>query len=695
MRWWEKEPLRLVEIGDGLDFSAIALEKEVEAVKRLGGNVQHFHCMLHSANEGDTAGLNDRRFFFETKLAKKNNPDRLRAYLPLAHKRGIRVIVYFNVHWYSQRFGKEHSDWLQLKEDSKPMDDVYTTGTSFCINSGYREWVFQILRDLCNYEIDGILYDGPIFFDKTCYCEECRRIFRRKTGAEVPPKSNRQHPLWKRLIDFQAESLGRFLADSDTIIKKINPEVLLYMNGNSNWPYWPTGRDNHQIIKHTDMLIAEGGFLYNDLNQTPVYKPAMCAKLLVSQARGKPAFSANCVGHKPWSWYPLPAAEISLMFAETLASGTTFWTAVFPDDLSQPELKVITSYNQLIKDNPVPFFQTKSLSKVALVWPSHSVEVYAGSTVPLTDFTKEVKAESVGDIDAEFTGFYEGLSRAQVPFDVIDEENFNNLSRYELLFLPNASCLSPASVEMLKMFVRNGGNLVASFETSLYDEAGKKKKDFQLEELFGCNFAGSIFGPLDWDYISPAPRRGSYLLKDITKKFLPAPTYGVQVKLTTGRVLLYFCGRLAGCYEHPPKISEQPFLVLNRLGKGNILYLAGTLGLSLGKFRFPEYLLLFKNICSEFSSSLVTIESAPRVEVSLREKGEQIFLHLINQTSGLKRPLTSFHPLLDLRINLFLNKKVTQANALRTEKRLELKKVRTGISLVLPHLNDYEIIALQ
>ncbi len=429
MRWWEKEPLRIVEICDGIDFGVITLKKQAEEIKRLGGNAQHFHCMLVSAGEHDTGGLNEMGFFFKTKLAKKNNPDRLKAYLPLAHKRGIRVIIYFNVHWYSQKFGKEHADWLQIKEDGKPIDNVYTTGTSFCINSGYREWVFQLLRDLCDYDIDGIFYDGPIFFDKTCYCEECRRIFRDRTGAELPPKSNRQHPLWKAFIDFQAESMRRFLADSDAIIKNIKPDVLLYMNGNGNWPYWPTGRDNHQIVKHTDMLIAEGGFFYNDLNEAPVYNPAISAKLLVSQAKGKPAFSANCVGHKSWNWYPLPAAEISLMFAETLASGTTFWTAMFPDDLSQPEMKVITSYNELIKNNPVAFFQTESLSKVALVWPSRSVEVYTGSSIPLTDFTKKIKSEGVGDINAELNGFYEGLVRAQVPFDVIDEDNLGGLSR--------------------------------------------------------------------------------------------------------------------------------------------------------------------------------------------------------------------------------------------------------------------------
>jgi len=87
--WWEKEPLRIVEICSGMGFDALSLLEEAEAVKKLGANVQHFHCMAHAATVDDTSGLDDKRFFFETSLAKKKNPDRIKEYLPLAHKREI------------------------------------------------------------------------------------------------------------------------------------------------------------------------------------------------------------------------------------------------------------------------------------------------------------------------------------------------------------------------------------------------------------------------------------------------------------------------------------------------------------------------------------------------------------------------------------------------------------------------------
>lgn len=688
MNWWEKEPLRIIEICNAFDLQKLPIEEEVKAVKKLGGNVQHFHCM------DSAGGLDDLRLFFETSVARKKNPDRLKEYLPLAHKEGIRVVVYFNVHWYSRNFGKEHPDWLQIRENGAPVDDVYTTGTSFCINSPYREWVFQILRDLCKYDIDGIFYDGPIFFANTCYCGSCRKLFKEKYGEEIPPKSNRLHPLWKKLIEFQSDSLQRFLSDSEIIIKGANPDILFYMNGNSNWPYWPTGRDNHKIIKHTDILGAEGGFIYRDLNQTPIYKPGITARILNNQAEGKPTVVFDCAGHKPWSWYLLPGTEISILLAETIANGSNYWLAIFPDDLSQPELEVVTSYGDFIRKNPEPFYQTKSIARIALLWPSRSAEFYSGSSIPLTDFTREIKAEGIGDITQEFEGFYEGLVRSQVPFDVIDEENLKNLSQYQLLILPNAACLSQEDINNISEFVANGGNIVASFESSLYNEYGERQDDFQLNNVFGIKFTGNIFGPMDWDYLSYSTELNSLFLDNITKKYIPAPTYGIKIKTTTSQILLNFCEKLKGCYEHTPEISMQPFMVINQYGKGKSIYLAGTFGITFRNFRFPEYLTLIKNFSNQLSSTLVAIENAPWVEINLRKKRNKLFLHLINHTSGLKRPLTFLHPLTNLKINIF-EVSIKEAKSLRTGKRLPLKISKQKTSIILPSLEDYEVIEIK
>jgi type 1 glutamine amidotransferase len=389
----------------------------------------------------------------------------------------------------------------------------------------------------------------------------------------------------------------------------------------------------------------------------------------------------------------LPEREISLLLAESLAGGANYWVPFFPSDLSQPELRVVASYNALIKRNPEAFSNTRSMAKVALLWPAASVEFYEGSSVPLTDFTREIEATRVGDIGQEFLGFYEGLARAQVPFDVIDERNFPDLHRYQLLVMPNAACLSAESCRTIIDYVRDGGNLVASFETSLYDEKGRKEGDFRLAQLFGVRFSGRIFGPMHWDYVAPKLKPRAPLLKGITREFIPAPTYGVETQCVTGACLASFCTKLAGPYDHAPEVSPVPFLVTSEFGRGKVVYLAGTFGISLSNFRFPEYLTLVRNMTAWLSRTPVVMRGAPWVEVSARRNDEAVFVHLVNQTSGLKRPLTHIQGVTDLEVILPWTK-CRGARALRSNKRLKTRTGRRGTSFTIPLLGDYEVVEL-
>jgi beta-galactosidase GanA len=53
-----------------------------------------------------------------------------------------------------------------------------------------------------------------------------------------------------------------------------------------------------------------------------------------------------------------------------------------------------------------------------------------------------------------------------------------HLAPYATLVLPNLAALSDAQCDQLRAFVKNGGNLIATYETSLYDEWGVRRSDF-------------------------------------------------------------------------------------------------------------------------------------------------------------------------------------------------------------------------
>src|SRR5438105_2754135 len=66
------------------------------------------------------------------------------------------------------------------------------------------------------------------------------------------------------------------------------------------------------------------------------------------------------------------------------------------------------------------------------------------------------------------------------------------MHQFKVLALPNIVNLSDAQCAQLKAFVEKGGGLVATHETSLNDERGRRRADFGLAALFGASFAGNV-----------------------------------------------------------------------------------------------------------------------------------------------------------------------------------------------------------
>jgi hypothetical protein len=522
-------------------------------------------------------------------------------------------------------------------------------------------------------------------------------LFREKYGREMPSKaslsSEPSSPGWKEIIEFQSDSISGFLRKSNEILKKHN--LLFYMNGNTLAPSWPTGRDNRKIIRETDILGAEGGFLYGELKE-PVFKPGAMAKLLETQAGGKPTVVFDAAKQGPWTFSTLPAGEISILYSQTITHQANVWLAVSAvANLHEEELEIIRKYNRFIKANPGPFHKTASLARTALVWPQETVNFYSGSTVPLTDFTREITHEKAGNIEEEFYGFYDALARLHIPFDVIDEPALEtDLSRYDMLILPNVACLSRTLTEKLKIYVSNGGNILSTFETSAFDENGARLDEPGLKELTGTATFGDIFGPLQWDYVA-LTGPGHFALTGIKNRVLPAPEYGLKVR-TDATAPVMFCKPLPGSYSGSPERSDHPFIIENQFGKGKSIYIAGTFGGSLYRYHFPEYYQLFDNIIDKCSSSAARIENAPSsVEITVRKKDSAIYVYLVNFTSEMKRPVQRIIPVPGIHISVTVNEKIRSVTALWTGTKLEFRIEGNQCTITLPVLEEYEVIELR
>ncbi len=479
--WWEK-PVRIADFGM-TEFSLEKLETSVKRKKELSFNAEHLG--IFDANGGDR-GI----FYFKSSVADKVPADFLGPYLDMAHHAGIKVLIYFNVHWLHADFAGKHHDWLQLKRDGAAIDDVYGRGMSPCVNSpGYRAYSFQAIRDLARYPIDGVFLDGPIFISSGCFCAACREKFRTSCQAELPSKEDWEDFTWKKFIEFRYDSITDYMRDSRAALKEVRPEAIIYMNGQGLWPSWPNGRDNRRLAAHQDIVGAEGGFLGGVLGQVPLWKPAMSAKLLETQAAGKPTVIFTAGHHCGFDRCTIPPAETALLYAGTIAHGASPWYGLYYDDTGTAGPSSTGELNRFIRANEQYLGGTTSVANVALMWSVRTADYYR-ATVPVTDFTQDgeklTKQIKAGDHYKAFSGYFEALTRSHVPFDVLDEQGVEEkLDRYACLVLPNAACMSDRLAGIVAAWVRKGGILVSSFETSFYDEWGVKRASPALAELAG------------------------------------------------------------------------------------------------------------------------------------------------------------------------------------------------------------------
>src|SRR5258708_25910101 len=98
---------------------------------------------------------------------------------------------------------------------------------------------------------------------------------------------------------------------------------------------------------------------------------------------------------------------------------------------------------------------------------------------------------------------YQALIEARIPFEMAHDRLLDpaHIDRFKLLILPNIAALSDAQCEQLRQYVSRGGSLLATHETSLYDEWGVRRQNFGLSSLFRVNSNGPVQEPMQNSYL--------------------------------------------------------------------------------------------------------------------------------------------------------------------------------------------------
>jgi hypothetical protein len=626
------------------------------------------------------------------------------------HRRGVRII--FPVACSYGEAGtslQEHPDWAQTDGEGKR--------TSYCcVNSPWRAAFFVRLQDILRrFEVDGIFLDGPFMAAEACYCEHCLAKFEADFGQEQPRKPDWNSRLWKQFIRWKYESIAEFLGDAKAAVVAVRPDAPIYGNCcGTHRIARESARDPQLWARHVDILGAEAFMYYPDrFVQRPLWAQSITAKSLTAAAGGKPAVVFITFAVRPWYHRPLPPAMIKLTAAQTFANGASPWyECVLP---RSPEAKALAKTYRFFAEREAFFDRAESAANVAVLWSRQTGDFYGldpeESSAAIEDFVTGGEEAMKRHDDpsrvhiTSLRGTCDALIRSHIPFDLIHDQNLlpdKDLSRYAAIVLPNAACLSDPQCEAVRRYVASGGGLVATYETSLFDEWGDLRADLALGDVLGVRRSGPVLGPLSMRYFS-GPRTRHPLLAKV-RWLMPSTDYLLPAQALTGRnVLLQLVAeRFAYAKSGPDyrsfKLAE-PFLVAGRFGKGRTVYFAGDIGDRYWKHPLPEIRQLLANAVRWASRDAlpVSVDAPETVEAVLTRQPSRnrVLLHLINCTGEMANPISRILPVSNISVHLkrrWLGAEVKKVFSISSGKNVPFRSSGRDILVEVPVLDDYDAL---
>lgn len=681
-----------------LDGGGAKGDKPIEELVRWKRslNVDAEHLQLnHSMMQGADGGDDPKCYLFKNRYGFKE--DWLARYLPVANKHNLKVIVYFNCHWFKP--GRFPAGFYNLDGAGKP-GILYGNGHGACPRGPFREWSERMAEDLGKYPIAGVFLDGP--FQGECHCDSCRREFKKRYGADLPSSAAKCKPeLLDAFTAFPGEAAAGYVRAFARGLRRHNPGALLYMNDTA---FGSDGSAMAATAGDTNLIGAEGGFIgYGPLDGNFPFRPGSAAKVLECRAKGRARVVFSDCGFKMYDYSCHPRGEIARMYAGTIGNGANPWFLVLRNAMKTEGIRMALRFNKLIRDERKILSGTGSLAAAALVHSPLNMrlgnrpEREKGDDVGARGGSAKVTA--VRRHYGELAGFYAALTRSGYPFDIIEEANILESidERYRVVVLPGVGAIRDDVAGKLREYVRRGGNLIATFDSTLFDEEGEMRKNFALADVFGISAGGGVNGPSRLDYISAA-RRGP-LTAGLSQEILPCPKYWRTVKAgKNAEPLLYYYEKMPRRYADLPPVSRNPAAILARYGQGRTLFIPSAIGDHYLNWRFPDERRLLANAVRMFAPPPVEIKGGDQfIETSLRRAPDgSMTLHLTNYAAG-ERPVYRAIPLgpLDITVKLPKGMKPRSVRGAFGAGKLAFRKTGNSISFRLLRIEEYELVAIE
>jgi beta-galactosidase len=180
--------------------------------------------------------------------------------------------------------------------------------------------------------------------------------------------------------------------------------------------------------------------------------------------------SRGATGLHYYAWYPMSCGyEVS------------GFGLCEPDGSVNERVTSAGNVSKIIRRNKDLFLEAKPIeAKIGILY-----NVKAHGTLP------GLRVQGAEILRKDMFGFYRAMMEQGFPVDVLhlDDLYAERLQHYKTLFIPGSFVLNQRIADTLKVFVRDGGTLIADFRPGWIDEEGNlshKIPGMGLDEVFGC-----------------------------------------------------------------------------------------------------------------------------------------------------------------------------------------------------------------
>jgi hypothetical protein len=644
-----------------------------------------------------------------------------------ARQEGLVVFARMDSNRAHEEFYQAHPDWFTRDKAGNPYKagDLYIS----CINGPYyEEHIPSILKEIsAMYHPEGFTDNSwsGLGRETICYCENCRKRFFDKTGAAIPLVKNWDDPVYKKWIRWNYARRLEIWDLNNRVTRAAGGPHCIWagMNSGAVSSQSNSFRDYKEICSRADIIMLDnqarndaGGFQRNGDIGKIVHGLLGWDKLIPESMAmyqaGNPTFRVTSK----------PEPEAKMWMAEGAAGGIQpWWHMVGAYHEDRRMYHTPGPFLKWYKENRIFLTDRQPVATVGMVWSQENTDFYG------RDNARE-------RVDLPWQGMTEALIRARIPYLPVHADHIDrDAGQFSLLILPNLAIMTDKQVAATKRFVENGGGLLATGETSLFDADGNIRHDYALSDLFGAHvdrgnderpgeeefrhtlhtyfrlspeLRSRVAGPHNAQEPPVAGSRHPVLKGFEETDILPyggllktsRADAGVEIPLTFIPAFPIYPPETA--WMRVPKTTIPGLVLSNRPQGGRIAFVPADIDRQFGRHNLPDHGNLLANIIrwAVKDNIPLQVEATGLLDFHLYRQPGRLILHIVNLTSAgtWRQPVHELIPVGPVRIGIKLPPDVEgkSLRALVSDQEISGQPTAGHCNFELRSVADHEVVVI-